>query len=323
MRKKHNELLVVILLVLIYPAMLASLIIRYDAPMGIQEALQESGSRETDAMTAVCINVVTADDGICEMLLDDYLTGVLLAEMPLSFDSEALKAQAVVARTYTLRRRLLGGKHVGASVCVDSNCCQGYMTPESFYASGGSDALFAKAQKAVEDTAGRVLVYNDQLIDATYFSCSGGMTEDAVAVWGADIPYLQAQPSPGEEDAQHYMDTITYSKEEFFRLLQIENTATSNQISNIVYTAGGGVDTIEICGKEFKGTQMRQLLGLRSTAFVISIVAGRVTITTKGFGHRVGMSQYGADAMARQGKTYEEILLYYYQGTEIKVDTGD
>jgi len=176
-------------------------------------------------------------------------------------------------------------------------------------------------KQAVLDTAGQVLLYGDEPIEATYFSCSGGMTEDAQAVWGSDIPYLQSVESPGEEYAVHYTDTVIFNSEEFCEKLGISPGGyPGSWIGSISYTNGGGVDTVEIGGKDFTGTQVRKLLGLRSTAFVITAAGERITVTTKGFGHRVGMSQYGADAMAVQGADHETILLYYYQGAVLSRD---
>ena len=137
-----------------------------------------------------------------------------------------------------------------------------------------------------------------------------------MAVWGAEIPYLKSVPSPGEEQAAHYVDTVTFSVEEFCkRLGKTLGGAPSEWINNITYTEGGGVDTLTICGETYSGTQLRQLLDLRSTAFIITAFGNMITITTKGYGHRVGMSQYGADAMAVSGSTYEQILAHYYPGT--------
>ena len=163
-----------------------------------------------------------------------------------------------------------------------------------------------------------VLTYEGALIEATYFSCSGGMTEDAVAVWGTDVPYLQSVPSPGEENASHYTDAVTYKMDAFFSKLGLAVPDTKTQwVTDIVYTKGGGVASVTICGTAFTGTQLRKLLGLRSTAFSIEISDDTITIKTRGYGHRVGMSQYGADAMATTGSAYPEILSYYYQGTEL------
>lgn len=247
--------------------------------------------------------------------LETYLVGVVLAEMPASFEEEALKAQAVVARTYTMRANSAGGKHGDGSVCTDHACCQAYIDPEQYRNQGGTQESIDKITAAVMSTAGLVLTYEGSLIEATYFSCSGGSTEDAVAVWGTDYPYLQAVDSPGEEYAAHYMDTVIFTPQQFQTALGVSLPGEpENWFGTVTYTEGGGVDTMEIGGKTYRGTQLRQLLSLRSTAFSVS-GGERISITTKGFGHRVGMSQYGADAMALAGNSYAEILAHYYQGT--------
>ena len=139
-----------------------------------------------------------------------------------------------------------------------------------------------------------------------------------MAVWGEEIPYLQAVDSPGEEEAAHYTDSAIFQKEEFANLLQISPKGQpATWFGEITYTAGGGVDTICIGGTCYNGTTVRKLLGLRSTAFIMTALGDTVTVTTKGYGHRVGMSQYGADAMAISGSTYEEILAHYYPGTQL------
>lgn len=252
---------------------------------------------------------VLKDGILVELPLTDYLTGVLISEMPGSFHMEAKMAQAVVARTYALRR--MGGtdKHPGV-VCTDSSCCQGYLDPESF-----SDQETAElARQAVEATEGMVLTYEGELIDATYFSCSGGATEDAVAVWGSEVPYLQSVESPGEEMAAHYTDTVHFTKEQLENVLGVR-LGTGKWVGSMTYTEGGGVASVMIGGKQFRGTELRALLGLRSTAFTVKTEEDGITFTTKGYGHRVGMSQYGAQAMALKGSDYVQILQHYYQGT--------
>lgn len=250
------------------------------------------------------------DDGVLkELELNGYLTGVLISEMPGSFHMEAKKAQAVVARTYALRRLGGGDKHPGA-VCTDSRCCQGYTDPNAF----ADQEIVASARQAVDETDGLVLSYEGQLIDATYFSTSGGMTEDAVAVWGSDVPYLQSVESPGEEVAAHYEDTVFITKDQLETALGI-SLGNGKWIGATTYTEGGGVASMTIGGKSFKGTELRSLLGLRSTAFTATQENGGITFVTKGYGHRVGMSQYGAQAMALEGKCFEDILAHYYQGT--------
>lgn len=250
-----------------------------------------------------------------EMDLEEYLVGVLLCEIPESFDQEAKKAQAVVARTYTLRTVTVKDKHPLDAVCTSPDCCQGYVSMEAYT---GSASGIESARQAVRDTEGLVLTYNGELIDATYFSCSGGMTEDAVAVWGAEIPYLQAVSSPGEEQAAHYSDTTTFTAEEFQAALGVRLSGSPKSwLGKVTYTAGGGVDTMAIGGIDFRGTELRTALGLRSTVFTMTATGDSIVITTKGFGHRVGMSQYGAEAMAVSGSSFEDILAHYYQGTSL------
>ena len=258
--------------------------------------------------------VQTQDGTILPIELESYIMGVLRGEMPADFEPDALKAQAVVARTYALKNK----KHLKAQVCTDPACCQSYCDEDAYITAGHTMEQNQKIQAAVLETADMVLTYEEQLIDATYFSCSGGRTEDAQAVWGTDVPYLQAVDSPGEEEATHYIDTVRFTTEEFQEKLGTKLAGSPGTwIGAVTYTEGGGVDTIHIGGISYKGTQVRQLLGLRSTVFVMTATEDRVTVTTKGYGHRVGMSQYGADAMAAKGYTYQQILAHYYPGTEL------
>ena len=260
-----------------------------------------------------------ASGNVTQMDMDEYLVKVVLAEMPAYFEEEALKAQAVVARTYARKAFETGGKHGDGSVCVKPSCCQGYREEATYLKEGGAEADIEKIRHAVLATSGQVLQYEGKLIEATYFSCSGGTTEDAAAVWGTDFPYLRAVESPGEEDAAYYTDTKTFSKEEFQEKLGTTLAGTPlNWIDSITYTPGDGVAEMIIDGNSFSGTELRSLLGLRSTAFEINVGENMLVVTTRGFGHRVGMSQYGADAMAATGADYREILSHYYQGTELK-----
>ncbi len=322
MQKKTTEILVALILGILYPAVLFSVVPTVAKQPQVSEYSQ-IGAEATVTVPTTTPNkdirlLVQLDDGsVTDMELEEYITAVVLCEMPAEFETEALKAQGVVARTYALKRKSSGTKHAAAAVCTNPSCCQGFISPEEYVSKGGDTACVEKVSAAVQATAGQVLLYNGELIEATYFSCSGGMTEDAAAVWGSDVPYLRATESPGEENATHYVDTVRFSVTEFKRLLQIEDTSGSCQIGTIRYTDGGGVDSMQICGETFHGTTLRSRLGLRSTAMSVTVLGNTVTITTKGFGHRVGMSQYGADAMAVGGSTYDQILAYYYAGTEL------
>ena len=260
------------------------------------------------------------DGTLQTMDMDTYLVGVILAEMPSNFEPEAKKAQAVVARTYTRKAWVTGGKHGDGSVCADSACCQAYISPEEYLAQLGSETAVEEARAAAEATSGLVLTYEGTLIEATYFSCSGGTTEDAAAVWGTDFPYLRSVDSPGEEYALHHTDRVYFTKGDFAAKLGVKLAGDcADWIGRPTYTSGGGVNTIEVGGKTFTGKELRSLLGLRSTAFSMAPDEWGIAITTRGFGHRVGMSQYGADAMAERGSTYEEILAHYYPGATLEL----
>jgi len=264
-------------------------------------------------------------DQILSVSLETYLTGVVLSEMPASFASEALKAQAVAARTFALRQ-MMGGKHELFDLCTDSSCCQAWNSREDIEDKlGGSfDVYWSKSEQAVRDTKGEVLVYNDDLIDAVYFSCSGGKTEDAVAVWGSEVPYLRSVPSDGEQDARVYETEVSISAEAFRETILDEEPQailTGKPMSwfgETSYTAGGGVETMEIGGQKVSGIMLRRLFRLNSTMFSLLLSDDEITFVVKGYGHRVGMSQYGANAMAKDGKTYREILYHYYSGAELR-----
>ena len=268
---------------------------------------------------------VLRDGQLEELELDTYLTQVVLSEMPASFAQEALKAQAVAARTFTCRQ-LEAGKHADADVCADSGCCQACLTVQQLRTRYGVDfpAAWDKAAAAVQDTQGEVLTYNGRLIDAVYFSCSGGSTEDAAAVWGADVPYLRSVESPGEQDAAKYESRVCVTAEAFAETLRSLDSAVQltgdpdEWIQRITRTAGGGVELLTAGGREFSGVQLRRAFGLNSTKFTLLYENGTFSFDVLGYGHRVGMSQYGADAIARLGFDYAVILRYYYRGAALE-----
>ncbi len=317
MKRKTKELLIVLALGVAAPWMMLCIAETVAKPGGAAaETVQQA---QTTAGPEKFLLPVQAGEKLQYMEPDEYITGVVLAEMPAEFEPEALKAQAVVARTYALKRCTTGNKHEQRAVCTDPACCQAYCTPAEFLDSGEKEEMLDKVRTAVEETSGQVLTYNGALIEATYFSCSGGRTEDAQAVWGQEIPYLKATDSPGEESASHFVDTVTFSAQEFSaKLGEALTGAPGTWLGKVTYTDGGGVATVQIGSKTYDGTDVRRLLGLRSTAFVMTAVGNTVTVTTKGYGHRVGMSQYGADAMAVKGSGYAEILAHYYPGTTLQ-----
>ncbi len=254
-----------------------------------------------------------------EMDLEEYLLGVMLAEVPASFHTETLKAQAVASRTYTLRCTSGSGNHKQGYICTSSGCCQAYISPESYIISGGKWKNVDKMQKILEETAGQVITYEGALILSTYFSCSGGSTESAIAVFGVDYPYLQSVSSPGEESAYVFRHTRSFSAEQIEEKLDKDLPGSPDTwFGPVTYTLGGGVDTITIGDTVYRGSKIQSLFRLRSTAFSIQVEGETILIHTLGFGHRVGMSQYGAEAMAQEGCTFDEILMHYYTGTAIE-----
>lgn len=266
---------------------------------------------EKDVESGPFITVQATKDDSLEMELDTYLTGVVLAEMPAAFHEEALKAQAAAARTYTWKAHTTGGKHGDGSICTDASCCQAFITEESYLTRGGTVENLEKARQAVESTSPFVLTYEGELIEAIYFSSSGGSTEDALAVWGTEYPYLQAVSSPEET----VVDTRIYTKPELEQCLGITLSEHPEEwFGAVTYTKGDGIASIEIGDETFTGTQLRAVLGLRSTDFEVETDGGNIIITTRGYGHRVGMSQYGANAMAESGSTWQKILQHYYPG---------
>ena len=267
---------------------------------------------------------VLRDGSVEEAALDTYLAQVVLSEMPASFAPEALKAQAVAARTFACRQTA-GGKHENADVCAQSACCQACLTVEDLRVryGDGFEAAWAKALAAVRETQNEVLTYEGALIDAVYFSCSGGSTEDAAAVWGTDVPYLRAVESPGEQDAAKYESRVCVTAETFAETLRALDASAqlsgdpSGWVQSVTSTPGGGVDTLTAGDRSFSGVQLRKAFGLNSTRFTLLYEDGAFSFDVLGYGHRVGMSQYGADAIARLGFDYRTILRFYYRGAEI------
>ena len=270
----------------------------------------------------------TKDNSIEEMKMDEYLLGVVSAEMPADFEEEALKAQAVVARTYTVYKiEHNQSKHGEADICDNSACCQAWISKDDRMARWDEDkreSNWEKIEKAVSSTAGKVVTYNGEVIDAFFHSNSGGKTEEVSNVWGgSDLPYLQSVETSGEDAYSQYQSEATFTKEEFEKKIKDKypeftiDYNDENCIKVIEYTQGDRVKTIKIGNLELSGVEVRSLLALRSANFTTQISENEIKFTVKGYGHGVGMSQTGADSMAKQGSNYEEIIKHYYTGVEI------
>lgn len=261
------------------------------------------------------------DGSVKTLPLEDYLYGVVAAEMPATFESEALKAQAVAARTYAVNRcRFPNKDHPDANLCSDSAHCKAYLPPSELEEKFQQQPeLLQKIKLSVDNTNGQIAVYQGEPISAVFHSTSSGMTENAKDVWGGDLPYLVSVVSEGEEASPRYTETKEFSKEEFIKKINAGETKVpfsntpESWFSNWEKNNSGSIKSVNLCGVTFKGTTLRSLLGLRSTHFEIT-AADSISITTKGNGHGVGMSQYGANDMAKKGYSYEQILKKYYTG---------
>ena len=268
---------------------------------------------------------------VVHVYMEDYMLGVLPYEMDNSFPLEALKAQAVAARTFTLRRLpACGGTpcgRCGADVCTDSACCQSYRSAEQLASKWGADAAYysARVEEAVYSTAGEVATYEGALIEALYHSTAGGMTESSENVFASAQPYLVSVESPGEEGSAHYRDSITFPRKSFITKLnaafpraELSAKKLEVQVEITARFASGRVKTVRLGKVEVTGRQFRKALDLPSANFTIEFVGEDVRVSTKGYGHGVGMSQYGANAMAKEGSDYRAILQHYYTGISIE-----
>lgn len=274
------------------------------------------------------VNVyLVQENRLVQMTLEGYVCGVLAAEMPAQYHMEALKAQAVAARTRALRQMEAGGcsAHPGADICTDSAHCQGYATLAQCRQNWqeGYEAYRDRILQAEGETRGQVLTYEGELITVLYHAISGGRTEDAATVFSQSVPYLVSVESSGEEEASGFWQEtyLTYGQIAQ-KLNEAEGTKLSEQairrtLSIVGYTDSGRVDRIQIGNDEMTGVAFRRALGLRSTWFSISTDENGVTFQQRGYGHGVGMSQVGANSMAADGASYAQVLAHYYPGTQI------
>ncbi len=258
--------------------------------------------------------------------LDTYLYGVVSSEMPASFELEALKAQAVVARTYTIYQIKNGGKHENADVCDSSYCCQAWISKENRMARWepeNAKEYWNKIIKAVNDTKGKVIFYSGEPINALFHSNSGGSTELSINVWGGNFPYFQTVETSGEENYNSYSSEVEVSKDDLIQKM-IEkysdfkiDFSKENCIKIEEYTDSGRIKKILIGNKLISGVEARTLFGLKSAKFDFEILKDSVKFKVTGYGHGVGLSQCGSDTLAKNGRNYEEIIKYYYKDVEI------
>lgn len=293
-------------------------------------AIPRESAAPDRAFAPITVRVLHGEE-VVDTPLEDYLVGVVAAEMPADFEPEALKAQAVAARTYTLYC-MRTGRHENADVCTDFRCCQAWKSGAAMREGWGEaygDKL-ARIREAVEATAGEYLCWEGQAVFAAFHSSSAGFTEDCGAIWSG-LPYLVSVSSPEDEGSvPGYVSTVERSALDFRdTLLSVAPEADfsgepESWLGELRRDASGRVSEAVIGGAAFSGVKLRELFALRSTAFDLAFVDGAFRFTVTGFGHGVGMSQYGANVMAAQGADYRTILAHYYPGTElVSLESGE
>ena len=271
------------------------------------------------------VRLLQPDGQVEELNMADYIQRVVWAEMPASFEEEALKAQACAARTYTVRLQNRGGKHENADVCTDSKCCQACLSPADAELKWGEQAgeFSAKIARAVADTDGLGVLYGGEPIEAVFFSSAPGKTNDAVAVWGNSVDYLKSVDSPEGDEVPNYRTEVILSADEVKTLILAAYPGADlsgkpgGWFSQIYTGESGAVTSILVGGVTLTGNQLRGALGLRSPAFTVSFDGADFTFSVTGYGHGVGMSQYGANKMAAEGADFRAILEWYYSGTQV------
>lgn len=256
--------------------------------------------------------------------MENYIIGVVAAEMPALFEEEALKAQAVAARTYAKNQMLKSGVTLDQMIESDG---QAYITQEEMHNkwNGNFDKYYNKIKTAVLSTEGEIMVYNNEPILAVFHAISRGKTEVSENVWNDSLPYLQSVDSSMDMQSSEYTYETTMPVKTVASLLQkahsdlkIYDGSLKEQMQVIDRTEAGYINTMQIGNKVFTGREVREILGLRSSDFTVKQDGDNMIFTTNGYGHGAGMSQYGADCMAKDGKTYKEILTYYYTGIQFE-----
>lgn len=276
---------------------------------------------------------VAGKNEIQEMSLEEYLKGVLSAEMPAEFGEEALKAQAVASRTYAVTRIMaFGGRgcksHPDADICTNSRCCQAWVSKEDVYKTWeaqDASGLWEKIARAVDDTRGMILTYNAApVMYPLFFSTSSGRTENSEDVFSSSYPYLRSVVSPDEDISPKFTSKVTMTADDFVKKfsvssykISLDKSKLKTEVKILSRTEGGSVKSIKVGSKTLEGTDVRTILNLNSANFNIEFGKTDVTISVLGNGHGVGMSQWGANVMAEAGKKFDEILKHYYQDIKI------
>jgi stage II sporulation protein D len=314
---------ILFVMVLMVPTLLVMPFVEKDRGQLAEELQPKQQVQTTLAESPINVAVYRQkQDSIEDIPLEEYVVGVVASEMPADFEVEALKAQALAARTYILRHLLAEEKLAtpdGADV-TDTVQHQVYKSPEELKAQWKPEEYQWKMERitqAVAETAGKVLTYNNEPITAVFFSTSNGFTENSEEYWPNEIPYLRSVESPWDLHSEKFLDQLSLTVKEFESKLGVTLSGDGSIGKIISRTTGNRVDTVEINGKQLTGREVRDTLKLRSSDFTWERKGDNIVITTKGFGHGVGMSQYGANGMAKEGKSYSDIISHYYKDVQI------
>ena len=326
MKKVIYYVLVMIIVTIILP-----LLIVRGCNIVMKDVNPEGKAEKSEANIKVYLK---DQDRVEEMSLESYVKGVVAAEMPVDYEVEALKAQAVAARTYAYSRMIglypaIEDTHKGAHICTDSKHCQAWVKHEDImkkWSSVNAAVNWKKIETSVKETEKLILLYDNKPINPLFHANSGGKTENVEDVWeGTEVPYLKSVKSDGDEEDAGFKTVTAFKENDIVERLKaqypdilLDEADLLSNFSILELSEGGKVKTMKIGNVELKGTDLRSVLSLRSTNFRVEKGnEGELNITTIGFGHGVGMSQHGANYLAKNGGTFEEILKYYYKGVSL------
>lgn len=339
--KKLISVLIVCAIFFLIPITVVSIVRNERSHM--DEPSEENRSPESEGQGVIIFTEpeMLSDDQLIEVLigeevvkmtLHEYVTNVVAAEMPASYPPEALKAQAIAARTNAIYKKTIREKHPesasheNADICANYAHCQAYADEAAQKEKWGSkfETYHALVEEAVLESDGEIITYKGNPISAIFHATSSGMTENAADVWGSEVPYLHAVESKWDENDAKFTTQAVMTGEEFSKILKEEcpdavlEGDPSGWFDEVEKSASGGIIKIRIGGVELAGRKFRNIFGLRSANITFSVEGNEITMTVKGYGHGVGMSQYGAGAMAEEGKTADEIIQYYYTDVGIE-----
>ncbi|MGP4072304.1 stage II sporulation protein D [Piscibacillus sp. B03] len=317
MNIKREFVVLAAILVSVIAILPALIVIPFSSEASVPVDLHDTVEVDIDVEEQPTVQVMrSATETIEEVPLEEYVVSVVASEVPASFEMEAIKAQALAARTYIAQILNQGGAGENYHV-TDTVQHQVYKNMDELRNAWGVDYSWKinKIIQAVDETKGQIITYGGNPIAAQFFSTSNGYTENAEDYWQNEVPYLKMVDSPWDKKSPEYLEQQVLPRNEVVQKLELDSDVIN--VSNTVRTDSERIKEITINGKTFSGRDVRETLGLRSNDFTIEAKGDHIIFTTKGYGHGVGMSQYGANGMAEEGKTYQEIVKHYYQGVEI------